>query len=336
MQQHPVHDRLTIVDGLIFMADYTGELLIRGGVDAANVTVNRFQNDFAGTCDDLAKWHEALSRPGCTWHPVLKVEDIFEAKKAGKVGLIMGFQNARPVEDKLERLAFFRALGIRIIQLTYNERNFVGDGCMEDPDGGLSAFGRRFVEEMNRLKIAIDISHCGERTGREAIERSAVPPLITHANAKALANTIRNKTDGFLKQAAAAGCTVGLSIHGMMCWNGDTGEPPSLANFLKHVRYMRDLIGIGSIALGTDFHSLSDARAAEATLANTVNRYEGLTARYVAAFGGSLADRFPKDCNSPAELRALTEALLKDGWSEEDLKAFYGGNIIRSLSRAWS
>lgn len=326
---------MTIVDGLIFMADYTGELLIKGGVDAANVTVNRFQNDFAGTCDDIAKWHEALSRPDCTWHPVLKVDDIFEAKKNGKVGLIMGFQNARPIDDKIERLAFFHALGIRVIQLTYNERNFVGDGCMEEPDGGLSVFGKRVVDEMNRLKIAIDISHCGERTSRDVIERSAVPPLITHANAKAMANIMRNKTDGFLKDAAAAGCTVGLSIHGMMCWNGDPNEPPSLGNFLKHIKYVRDLIGIGSITLGTDFHSISDARIADGTLANTVSRYEGLTSQYVSLFGGTLADRFPKDCNSPAELRRLTDALLADGWSEVDLKAFYGGNIIRSLSKAW-
>lgn len=335
MEKHSVHDMMTIVDGLIFMADYTGELLIKGGVDAANVTVNRFQNDFAGTCDDIAKWHEALSGPECTWHPVLEVDDIFEAKKNGKVGLIMGFQNARPVEDKLERLAFFHALGVRVIQLTYNERNFVGDGCMEEADAGLSNFGKRVIDELNRLGIAIDISHCGERTSREAIERSPVPPLITHANAKAMASTARNKTDEFLKYATAAGCTVGVSIHGMMCWDGDPNNPPSLANYVQHINYMRDLVGIGSLTMGTDFHCLSDARAAEATLANTVGRYGARHVAYITAFGSTLSDRFPKDCNSPAELRRLTDALLAEGWSEDDLKAFYGGNIIRALGRAW-
>jgi membrane dipeptidase len=335
MKAHPVHDKMTIVDGLIFMADYTGELLIKGGVDAANVTVNRFQNDFAGTCDDIAKWHEALSRPGCTWHPVLKIEDIFEAKKNGKVGLIMGFQNSRPIEDKLERLAFFHALGIRVIQLTYNERNFVGDGCMEEPDAGLSTFGKRVVDELNRLGIAIDISHCGERTSRDVIERSAVPPLVTHANARKLAGRPRNKTDEFLRSAASAGCTIGVSIHGMMCWDGNPNNPPALANYVRHVNYMRNLIGIDRLTIGTDFHSLSDARLAESTLSNTVKRYGARHEAYVAAFGGTLADRFPRDCNSPAELRQLTDALLVDGWSKSDLLKFYSSNLVRALSRAW-
>jgi membrane dipeptidase len=336
MGMRRVHNEITIVDGLIFMADYMGELLIKGGVDAANVTVNRFQDDFAGTCDDIAKWHEALSKPGCTWHPVLRLEDIFEAKKNGKVGLIMGFQNARPVEDKLERLAFFYALGVRVIQMTYNERNFVGDGCMEDSDAGLSVFGKRAVDELNRLGIAIDISHCGERTSRDTIERSAVPPLITHANARKLADRRRNKTDEFLKYAASAGCTVGVSIHGMMCWDGNPNNPPALANYIRHINYMRDLIGINFLTMGTDFHSLSDARMTEATLANTVRRYGARHVAYITAFGDTLSDRFPKDCNTPADLRRLADALLAGGWNENDLKAFYGDNIVRALGRAWS
>src|SRR6476646_8097872 len=158
-KRESIHDTLTIVDGLIFWSDGTSESLRRGNVAAANVTVCGFQSDFITACDELARWHHRISLPDSTWHLVHRVEDISIAKDNGQVGLIMGWQNLRPIEDKVERLAFFHAAGVRIMQLTYNERNLVADGCLEPEQSGLSAFGARAVQEMNRLGIAIDLSH---------------------------------------------------------------------------------------------------------------------------------------------------------------------------------
>jgi membrane dipeptidase len=330
-----VHEKLTIVDGLIFWSDGTSDNLRRGNVAAANVTVCGFQSDFLRACDELAGWRYNLSRADSCWHLVCSVDDIDTAKRKHKVGLIMGIQNLRPLEDKLERLALFHAAGIRIMQLTYNERNFVGDGCLEESQGGLSEFGKRAIDEMNRLHIAIDLSHVGERTCLEAIECSRAPVLITHANAKAILDVPRNKSDRVLKEVAARGGTIGASIHLFMCWDGNPARRHSLSDFVRHINYLRDLVGIGSIAMGTDFPSVSDAASVTSVLNSTGVRYPSILGRYSAAFGNSLSSRYPEDCNSPADLPRLTDALLASGWSEDDLRAFYGGNIMRSLRTIW-
>jgi membrane dipeptidase len=328
-----VHEKLTIVDGLIFYSDGTAESLRRGHVAAANVTVCGFQADFHQACADIAKWSAILSQPDCGWCLVRSVDDIETAKSRGKVGLIMGFQNLRPIDDKLERLAFFHHAGVRVMQLTYNERNFVGDGCLEESQAGLSRFGKRTITEMNRLRIAIDLSHVGERTCLDAIEHSQAPVLVTHANAKAVLDLPRNKSDRVLKEVAVRGGTVGASIHCFLCWDGNPQRRHSLSDFVRHINYLRDLVGIDCIAMGTDFPAVNDADRVP-VLNQTGIRYPFLD-RYQAAFGNSVSANYPEDCNSPSELRRLTDALIADGWSEDDLKAFYGGNLIRALRAIW-
>lgn len=112
------------------------------------------------------------------------VADIHAAKREKRTGIIFGWQNASPIGGDLSRLALFHQLGVRIIQLTYNERNLLGNGCYERVDEGLSNFGLAAVREMDRLGILIDLSHCGDRTTLEAIERSGGPVAITHSNAR--------------------------------------------------------------------------------------------------------------------------------------------------------
>ena len=156
------------------------------------------------------------------------MEDLDAAKAAGEVGLIFGWQNTRPIADKLDRLHFFHCLGLRIAQLTYNYRNMLGDGCLEPEGAGLTTFGRDCVRAMNELGIAIDLSHVGERTSLQTIEASEKPVLATHANAKAIADLARNKSDELGRVLAEAGGIIGASIYGPMCWDGDTGRRPDL------------------------------------------------------------------------------------------------------------
>src|SRR5436190_20593876 len=135
-----VHRDATIVDGLVFMSDGYAADLIAGNVAAINLTVAHMESDFQGACDSAAEWLQRVNAPGTSWHPVKTVADISAARSQGKVGLIMGWQNMRPIEDQLHRIAFFHDLGIRVMQLTYNNRNFIGDGCLETENSGLSLF----------------------------------------------------------------------------------------------------------------------------------------------------------------------------------------------------
>jgi membrane dipeptidase len=222
------------------------------------------------------------------------------------------------------------------MQLTYNERNFVADGCLEPEQSGLSAFGAKAIAEMNRLGIAIDLSHVGERASYEVIDRSDAPVLITHANAKAIIDAPRNKSDQLLKRVAAKGGTIGATIHGFMCWNGNSRQRHRLADYVEHISYLRDLVGVDHVAIGTDFPSVADYGRAAGILEQTASRYPSVSQPYTAAFGTSLASRYPEDCNTPGALSRLTDALLDRGWSETDLRALYGANLMKALAAIWS
>jgi membrane dipeptidase len=331
-----IHADAVIVDGLGFGSDgYAGDLKA-GNVAAINITVADVTGGFEMCCDNLSTWHARLREPDSPWHLVLGVEDVAKARAEGKVGLIMGWQNMRPVGDRLERLALFHAAGVRVMQLTYNEKNYLGDGCLESGNAGLSGLGKRAIAEMNRLGIAVDLSHVGERSCLDAVEASSRPVLITHANAKAVAPAPRNKSDAVVRAVAATGGLVGTSVYGPMCWNGDPSRRPNLSDFLRHLDHVVNLVGVQHVALGTDFPIVGDLKKIGHIIERTMARYPGAVTKFAAAFGNDVRTRYLSDCGSPAELPRLTEALVKHGWREDDIRALLGGNLLRVLEQIWS
>lgn len=331
-----IHRDALIVDGLGFGSDGYAGALLAGNVAAINITVADVTGDFELCCDNMATWCARLDEPDSPWRLVLETADIAAAKAAGKVGLIMGWQNMRPVADRLERLTLFRRLGVRVMQLTYNERNFVGSGCLEKEDTGLSAFGRAAVREMNRLGIAVDLSHVAERTCLGAVAASERPVLITHANAKAVRDVPRNKSDAVIKAVAATGGVIGASVYGPMCWNGDPSRRPNLSDFVRHLEHVVELVGIDHVSLGTDFPIVSDLSKVTHIIERTMKRYAGNVNSYAAAFGNDVKTRYLSDCGSSADLPNLTRLLVARGWKEADIRAFLGGNLVRALGRIWA
>lgn len=330
-----LHRSSLVIDGLIFLSDGAVEPIRAGGAHAANVTVSGFNTDFAETCDQMAVWAERLAQPGSPWHLVRTTDDFDRARAAGKFGLVMGWQNMRPIEDKIARLAFFHALGLRVMQLTYNERNFLGDGCIEPGNGGLSALGKRAIAEMNRLGIAVDLSHVGERTSLDACAAAAKPVLVTHANAKAVANAPRNKSDEVIKAVAATGGLIGVSVYGPMCWDGRSTKRPSLMDFMRHVDHVAGLIGRDKLSFGTDFPGVSDLAKVGAVIEATLARYPSAVSKYAENFGNDIRTRYLADCASPKDLPNMTDALLSHGWSEPEVRGLLGENLRRVLKTIW-
>lgn len=331
-----LHRAAVVIDGLIFRCDGTTDVLRAGNVAAANVTVSGMLTDFEEACDDIAAWLARAAAPASPWRIVETVADIHAARREGRIGLIMGWQNMRPIGDRLERLRLFHRLGVRVMQLTYNERNFIGDGCLEPADGGLSLFGRRAIAEMNRLGIAVDLSHVGHRSALDAAEISTAPVLLTHANAKAVLDVPRNKSDALIKAVAATGGLVGISVYGPMCWTGDPARPPTLDDFYRHLEHAVGLVGPQHVSLGTDFPAVADLSSVDAVIRMTLDRYPAAITKYAAAFGNDVRTRYPTDCGSPAELGSITELLLKKGWDPEDITAFLGRNYLRVLETIWA
>jgi membrane dipeptidase len=157
---------------------------LESGVTACNWTVS--QPDFEGTVENIAFIEALIENDPAHWLIVRRHSDLERAKREQKIGIIVDFQHPEPMGADLKRFETFRRLGVRVIQLTYNNRGLFGDDCLEPGNAGLSKLGQAAVAKMNELGIAVDLSHCGQRTTAEAIAASAKPVLITHAGCSAV------------------------------------------------------------------------------------------------------------------------------------------------------
>lgn len=328
-----IQQRALVIDGLSYYSDgYTGGLR-EGGVDALNVTVCHFEADYREACDRIAGWLARTAAPQSEWRLIETRDDFDAAKAEGRTGIVMGWQNMRPVEDNLDRLAMFHKLGVRVMQITYNYRNFLGDGCLETEDGGLSVMGRDAVRLMNDLGIAIDLSHVGDRTSLDAIALSTKPVLATHADARALVDLPRNKSDDVIRAIAETGGVVGASVYGPMLWDGDTSRRPTIDDFVRHLEHIVEVAGIDHVGFGTDLPAAKDLAKTAFEAANR-RLWSGIS-RYGDAFGHDIPARYPLDANAHVKLPSITEALVARGWRPRDIEAYLGGNFARALGEIW-
>jgi membrane dipeptidase len=334
MDARKLHDDALVIDGLVYHCDGDVSDLKAGGIDALNITTCHFEADFPEACAEIARWRGIIDRPGSPWLQIETAADFDRARSAGKIGIIMGWQNSRPVADELDRLYFFRRLGLRIMQLTYNFRNALGDGCLEPEEAGLTLLGKDAVRLMNELGIAIDLSHVGQRTMWGAIEHSTQPVLITHANARALANLERNKTDDIVKAVAAKGGVIGASIYGPMCWNQDPARKPAIDDYVRHLEYLVELAGPEHVSFGTDLATGTNFERMAFERGHW-RRWEGIN-RFNRVFGEDIPSRYLSDCNKHSDLPKVTEALVRRGWREDHIRGYLGGNLRRVLDGIWS
>ncbi|MFC2012953.1 dipeptidase [Chloroflexota bacterium] len=322
-----LHAESIIIDGLEVNNWDSPDIfsdLCRGGLTAVNATIAVWEN-FTETLNNIARWYPRFEKYADMIMPVKSVADINRAKAAGKCGIIFGFQNSNPVEDGLQRLSIFYDLGVRIIQITYNNSNFVGSGYLDSPDYGLSNFGIDFIAECNRLGIAIDCSHVGYKTTMDAIKASAKPIFFTHAGPRVLCDHPRNKTDEQLKALAAKGGMAGANIYPYFLASGNKA---TLSDFIDTVDYMVNLIGIDHVGIGSDF-----------TQGQSPEWYRWL-------FSGRNIDRepryqlgipvYPKGIETASDFPNLTRALLERGYPESDVKKIMGANFLRLFGEVWA
>jgi len=312
----------------------TFEGIQRGGVTAINATIAVWEN-FTETVDAIARWYLKFDKFADLIMPIKTVADIRKAKAEGKSGIIFGFQNACPVEDDLRRLRIFHELGVRIIQLTYNNSNFLGAGYAESPKLGLSKFGRNFIEECNRLGILVDLSHVNEQTTMDAIEASEKPPAFTHVGPRALFEHPRNKTDEQLKALAAKRGVAGANAETnfIAAWKKAT-----LSDYLDTIDYMVNLIGIDHVGIGPDFttnRSNKEWFRWILTGRNIDKKVEYPKEFRTEREGDIVVPYYPEGFQSAADFPNLTRGLLDRGYSERDVKKIIGENWLRLFKEVW-
>ncbi len=327
-----IYDEAIVIDGLSISnweSDAVFRRLRAGNITAINATVATWEN-FVQTMAYLSAWMRRF-RERDDILQVKETADIYTAKEHGKTGIILSFQNASPIENELDRLGLFLALGVRVIQLTYHETNLLGSGCWERTDGGLSNFGVDAVREMNRLGIVIDLSHVGPKTTMDAIEMSEQPVAITHANARSFCGHPRNKEEDALKLLAEKGGVVGATSFANFL---PKGFDSTVEDFVDAIDDMVERVGIDHVAIGTD-----------STHDQPLEFWHYIGSQQGTKFPSTFADGSvpytelsfqPKGIDSPAEFPNLAEALVNRGYSAEDITKLLGGNWMNLFERVWN
>ena len=324
MDPAQLHRDAIVIDGLIVsnFSRSVFEDMRRGGITAANCTCSVWE-DFRGSMANVARWKTWFAENADLITQVYAVTDIARAKREGKVGIILGWQNTSGIEDQLPYLQLFRELGVRIMQMTYNTQNLVGCGCYEKNDGGLSDFGHEVVAGMNRLGILCDLSHVGPRTSEDVIRASAKPVAYTHCLPMGLKQHQRNKTDAQLKFIADHGGFVGVTMFPPFL---KRGRDATVDDYIEAIEYVINVTGEDCIGIGTDF-----TQGYGTPFFEWITRDKGY-ARKLTEFGDVIN---PLGIRTIGEFPNLTAAMVKRGWSETRIRKVIGENWVRLLGEVW-
>jgi membrane dipeptidase len=267
----------------------------------------------------------------------LRVGDIQRAHREGRVAWIVSMEGAAMIENDLDRIDLLHGFGVRALGITYSEANALGSGLKEPRDGGLTSFGRRAVERMNRVGMLIDCSHCGDLTTLDTIEASEHPIVLSHIGARALWDSNRLAPDDVLEACAAKGGVIGIEAapHTTI---SQTHPVHDLDAYMEHFEYVKSLVGIDHVGFGPD---------------TLYGDHVGLHGLYAAGLsleasragaGGSGASsvEHPRVEHVPG-LENPTEAshnilrwLVKHDYDDESIAKVIGGNALRVLDEVWA
>jgi len=228
--------------------------------------------------------------------PVLNAADIDRARKQNKIGALLSVEGGDILEGEIANLRILYYLGVRSMTLTWNYRNELADGVLENKsNGGLSSFGHEVLKEMNRLGMLVDVSHISEKGFYDVIEASVKPIAATHSNAWSVHPHPRNLKDEQIKLLAIQNGVIGMNFYPPFL----AGQEANLSHIIKHIDYIAGLAGIEVIGFGSDFDGI---------------------------------EKTPEDIRGPEDFYSIINELLKLNYKEEDIRKIANGNYERLLN----
>ena len=339
-----LHSSAFIYDGAFPMLGFYKEeqaeiqAFLDGGWTAGNASLSTSETDFTMAIGNISHLKSLIERNSSKLKYCETAAELVECKDIGKFGMVIHFQRPTPLLDNLDYVRTFYDLGLRVLQMSYNLQTFVGAGCCERGDYGLSHFGLDVVAECNRLGILTDVSHCGPKTSWDTIRNSKAPVVASHSGVYVLAHAYgRNKPDDMLKAIAETGGLAGIPLQ--PCFVKRDPEThvvleSTVEDVLDHVDYAVNLMGADHVAIGTDLSSYA-ARTRELPRDSSLRLYR---ARHPEVFGVGPTDRydpFPQGLDSHAKILNLTRGLVKRGHSDDAIRKILGGNWLRVLKEVW-
>lgn len=298
------------------------------GITAVNYTVS--EPDFEGTIRTIA-WLEALVEKYPEAFAIIRRQpEIALAKQSNRIAILPGFQYTAFLEEDPTRIAMFRDLGVRIMQLTYNTRSIFGDGCLEPGNAGLSTEGLAAVKKMNEIGVAVDLSHSGYRTTSDAIVASEKPVLITHSGCAAVYAHPRNKPDDILRSLADRGGYFGVYL---MPYLVASPMIPTRQHVLDHLLHAINVCGADHVGIGSD----GSIQAVVLTPEQKAAFDAEIAHRKKLGIGAPGEDRYPwvPDLNGPSHMELIAEELARQGQPSSVIEKVLGANFQRIIGEIW-
>ena len=305
--------------------------LVRGsGIDVIKLSLGGINDDFAHTVGTIAQVQQLIELHGDHFTAVRNAADMARAQRERKLGIILSFESAEMLSGQLASLELFRNLGVRVMQLSYNRTSPFAAGVMEPTAGGLTPLGREAVREMNRLGIAIDLSHANAATTTDVLALSAEPPVMTHAGCAAVHVHPRNKTDEQLRALAAKGGVVGIFDLPYL-----TASPrqPTVDDYMAHMEHALRVAGEDHVGVGSDvgIAPLDTSPAGMAEIERNTKE------RRAAGLAAPEEDRPPYviGLNVPRRMEIIADRLLRRGYSAAAAEKVLGANFARVFTQIW-
>ncbi|MEX2535094.1 MAG: membrane dipeptidase [Trueperaceae bacterium] len=305
------------------------------GVTAYGVTAWLPHATVDTALESIMYWHLVARK-----HPNLLIvsnaDDIRNAKRDGRAGLLLAAQDGDFIGNKLHRIEAFYRLGLRMMLPAYNRSNLICDGCLDRTESGLTRFGVRVVDECNRVGLLLDCTHVGRRASLEIIERSSSPVVFSHSNPNAVAQNPRNIDDEQIRACAERGGVIGLAPFGPLVMREGQQEWPTLDDFVDHIDYVVQLTGSSEhIGIGTDMslgtypdHSHDPWGEPD---------YPAIGETYSKLVTGDVRSpmRALRDFNSFSHVPSLIGKLNERGYRDADVRNILGENYLNLFERVW-
>ena len=320
-----LYKKAVIVDGLIIARGWNEDsfkALKESGYTGFNASVDSGSLEVG--LKNLKDWTQRIEQESGRLLLAKGADDFMKAKKENKAAVLLGFQNATMVENSLDNLDKLYNSGMRWMQLTYNERNLLGDGCTERTNAGLSDFGIAVVERMNELGIVVDLSHCGSQTTNDGIQFSKSGASINHSMCEALYKKHpRAKTDQQIRAMADKGGVIGIICLGYMI-GPNLGTETTLETYVDHIAHAIKVGGIDHVGLGADFA----IQGLEASGATRNNWYVPRQTRFKESYNVQWPPWIP-ELDTTTRYRHVAKALDRRGYSTGEIEKILGQNWLR-------
>lgn len=288
------------------------------GFTAITLSVANEENSFEEAISYLAQIRSYVASNADKYVIATTQEDILKAKAENKIALRLMFQGTNPIGKKLELLETFKQLGVSSMLIAYNIQTPIGSGVIEQQDNGLSFLGQNFISEMNKLDLILDGSHAGYETSMDALKLSQKPMVFSHSGVYGVAPHVRNIKDEQILALAKNGGVIGINGLGLLLGDANAG----IDKYVQHIDYVKKLVGIRHISIGLDNLYFADQFA---------DFMQQQKVSHPSAYSSQVMDATTWKYIKPQNITDIIEALLDNSYTELEIQAILGQNILRIM-----